>query len=730
MKKKRKSPYIAFVLLCALCVICFWGCGLKDGQAVQNVKSYSAEFMELAEITKLIPRQDSFCMVGNDIYFQASADEKAGIYRQVMEEGAQPERLPLSLQDDERIDSFCVGKTGEIYCVVVRGEDYMLRYYGSEGDLISEADITERLRGDGGIFLIKKILADENGRLYVCSGEQVYGFDEKEQFAGMVEVKDIRDICLGKDGEIYVTYGEAFRLRLAKADWYSGKPRQDGAITGNGALYTGVEGRVLYYDAQYLYEYYPDSGEKRAVCRWLDCDIDSAAICAVSALAEGSIRVITGNSYVDIQEGKPITLAILSDKETKAGQAQEKEELLIVATDEMDALLQGFVVDYNKQSDKYHLTYELVYDYNKGRDDNLALINARLVSQNSPDLMIVNYNLFQSYMNAEALEDLTPYLQKDMSVRREDYIDSVIGAFERDNGLYGIPRQFILNALVGRTSQVGGKPGWSIEEFIRYLEENPDVEFEWDGDAYGILQLCLKYGLDNYVDFDLKTCHFDEAPFKDLLLRIKALNRDNSSNADVWRELLEDGGKVMAEIGIVTFSSFQYEEMTYGDSLTIIGYPSSDGSMKCRLFPSDAISIVKNSRHKEGAWDVLKQYLLQSKRNYDFPARKAEFEEEEKQVLEKQYQREEDGSFSLDENGEKIEQPVTYYNGQPFYAMTEEEVQKVREAIAAAIPDNADAEAIKEIVMAEALEYFYDRKTLDEVIDIIQNRAQLYLSEL
>lgn len=360
----------------------------------------------------------------------------------------------------------------------------------------------------------------------------------------------------------------------------------------------------------------------------------------------------------------------------------------------------------------------------------MALLNAKILSQECPDLMIINYNLFQGYMEAGFLEDLTPYIAESEQIHREDYLDVVMAAYEQDGGVYGVPREFSLYTLMGRTAQVGDKQGWSIEEFISYLEENPDVVFEWDGDSYGILNFCLKYGIDQFVDFESRTCYFGGDEFKQLLYRIKALDR-HDSHVSNWREIVEEGGKGVFETIISNFSDIQRMETEYGDSMTILGYPSSDGTLKCRLVQLDAMGIVANSSNKDGAWDVLEQYIVYyTGKTYNFPAKKDEFEEGLRLDTEKQYQTEDDGSYSLDENGEKIEIPLIRSNGQYLYALTDEQAKKVLQAIEGTLPDNAEAAAIQEIVVMEALQYFNDKKSLDEVIDVIQNRAQLYMDEL
>ena len=61
--------------------------------------------------------------------------------------------------------------------------------------------------------------------------------------------------------------------------------------------------------------------------------------------------------------------------------------------------------------------------------------------------------------------------------------------------------------------------------------------------------------------------------------------------------------------------------------------------------------------------------------------------------------------------------------------MTQEQELQVLYAIENAVPDDVIREKIRTMVTEEALHYFLDRKSLEETVDIIQKRVQLYIEE-
>lgn len=404
-----------------------------------------------------------------------------------------------------------------------------------------------------------------------------------------------------------------------------------------------------------------------------------------------------------------------------AEETGEKQEIVLVATDRLENMLSGFIAEYNQQSEEYYITYEELFDDAAGFDSMAARLNSRLVSANCPDLVIINYNLYQIYQEAEALEDLTPYLQQSNKIDREDYLEEIMAPFEEDGGLYGIPGSFLVQTLLVRGWEGSDQRGWNIEEFLEYLEAHPEAAFEWDRNSTEVLKYCLQYGIDRYVDYENGECFFDEKEFAGLLSRIKSLSADDGQMTQIRRESAENGGALVAEISIGSFTDIVRAEIRYEGRMTHMGYPSADGTLQCRLLPGNAIGLCANGRNKEVAWDIAEQYLLYQFDDYEFPAQREKFEAllSEKTT----------GLYTVNENGIETEEPVEYYYGEPIYALTQEQAEDVLETVKAATEDNVIREDIKAFVLEEAAEYFYDRKALEEVQGTIQRKVQLYLAE-
>lgn len=86
-----------------------------------------------------------------------------------------------------------------------------------------------------------------------------------------------------------------------------------------------------------------------------------------------------------------------------------------------------------------------------------------------------------------------------------------------------------------------------------------------------------------------------------------------------------------------------------------------------------------------------------------------------------------EGNIMLDENGKPLTREL--YTARLGTVPIQEDVDAVRRLLETAEPTNLSWGNIFNIINEEAAPYFYGQKTLDEVVDIIQRRAQLCVSE-
>ncbi len=473
-------------------------------------------------------------------------------------------------------------------------------------------------------------------------------------------------------------------------------PEDRGRIYGSplGLLYdNGADG--------FLYRYGEGLASREAVLYWGDSNLSPEPddICTLSG-----DRLLVLATWLMDQEAYLLTRTAVED-------LPEKEILVFAAVNPTNAGLEQAVSEFNRQSDRYHVTLRL-YTVNEVE----TRLNASLVSSRPPDLLDLTKLDLLTYTDKQVLEDLNPYLEESDKVHEEDYLESVIGEFTIDGMLVSIPTQFSIELYSGRASQVWETPGYTMEDLMELTEEYPDCRVIDNRTLQSLLRLAYDYILERYVDWESGECRFESGEFRELM---EWMGR-NCRGVYSWeRENYEDSlweyGWPLSEQLLLEddwFSSFEtwIVPETYG--LVPVGYPSADGEVSYHMEPMDLIGIVSRSSHKEGAWEFL-EYFLTNAEVYDFPSRLDQLEQLEEEYVAK-------GTWFVYVYGEWQEIETTQEQVDGVLEMMEHMHYSVEGGARSGIID---------IILEEMGSYLSGDKTLDEVLPLIQNRAQILVNE-
>ena len=186
-----------------------------------------------------------------------------------------------------------------------------------------------------------------------------------------------------------------------------------------------------------------------------------------------------------------------------------------------------------------------------------------------------------------------------------------------------------------------------------------------------------------------------------------------------------------------------YKGMCGGD-MAYIGYPTASGRPGASFRLSQKLAMTAACREKEGAWSFLRTLLLPEEHtvNYEsltdkavFYINKAAFRNMTEQAMTPAYAVDEEGNYRLSQDGGRIEKPKRSFsinhvhNPCEIYAFTEEDYEQWMALYEAASGLNDFDSALADIITETAGACFAGDKTLDETVELIQNRASLYISE-
>ena len=415
------------------------------------------------------------------------------------------------------------------------------------------------------------------------------------------------------------------------------------------------------------------------------------------------------------------------------------------------------IVDFNKANDTYRIE---VRDYS---DQNGAIItyggaavdkigigggyefdweagmkkfNTDIISGNIPDIIQIDSNMpFDSYIAKGLLADLYPLIDKDEEIKKEDYLPNVFKALEKDGKLYSIIPSFTVMTVIGKTSVVGDRTSWTMDEMARMMRELPDgvsLFSEMTRDQF--MNYAMTLSGDSFVNYATGECHFDTDAFKRLLEMAKTfpeeINWEEIYGEDYdWSEYenqYRDNRTLLTVQYLSDFTALHYAEaVNFGERVSFIGFPGENGT-GASINITQQFAIYSKSANTEGAWAFLRYFLTEEYQDaqYNFPIKLSSLEKLQKQAQEP-YTYE-------DENGNKVEMPNTYYIGSEEIDIgypTQEEADRIMAYISGVTSIYRIDSSLMDIVNEEAGGFFAGQRSVDDVVSVIQNRVKTYLAE-
>ena|GEM_PF-1463152 len=472
-----------------------------------------------------------------------------------------------------------------------------------------------------------------------------------------------------------------------------------GSDAENLYFYTAEAAFRYSYADQTFYQLFP----------WTDVGLMGSSIFMIWRDEQGDIYA---NSYEDQSY---VRIRWKSEEELP-----RKNELTVaIVSMNSDGNLQKLVTEYNQSQDVWHVSIKAYASDAGDFEDAMTRMSADLLSNNPPDLIChANLNRLSEDLASQGyLADLRTFLQESSALSEEDFYPEILQYGSCGDLLYTIPYQFQMETLLVPASQWKGEPGWTYHEMIQYLQDHE--EYRPFRMFFLFRMYCLyRDPLDYFWDAEKKEAYFDSEEFRELLQYMKEC-QDKEAQAST-----EDRPFNIELFDSYFLGSYPRERQERGE-LVVMGYPSSDGKPRTVITGTTELSIAATSKKQEGAWTFLEFCLSQDPVKPGYVA--SQFWSN-RNVNEKIIERElalcgQDHEDVLDENGEVLH---TMYSE---HLVDQESVDVFREILANARKAPAGNSQVQQIVGEETWAYFEGQKSLEQVIDAIQGRVKLFLSE-
>lgn len=349
------------------------------------------------------------------------------------------------------------------------------------------------------------------------------------------------------------------------------------------------------------------------------------------------------------------------------------------------------------------------------------------------DIYYMEYLDLVSLAEKGVIEELTPYFECSDVVKKENMIKSVLRAGSVGEGMYYvIPRFKPTIYLVEKGYTDNGV--WSIGDYLELAEKYPDgMLSEQVTNPKNMLLNDVKMAIDNYIDWETRTCNFTDEEFVQLLERLKSYSTKSYSGMKGYTVAEQLHQKyILTKMVNLSWFPYMVEYKDMRDSLLeyceIAGMPNDGEQLKYSMIYNEIYGINAGSENKEVAWAFLEYMLsedyqasLQNMYGGDnsFPARRDVLEEslnaEIGAVPEKEF-------FHINSYTREKESGISEF--------TEEDKQIILNIVEHCYTSFAvNTGEIYNIIKEEVAYYFEGNKSAEEVAQIIQNRLSLYLME-
>ncbi len=349
---------------------------------------------------------------------------------------------------------------------------------------------------------------------------------------------------------------------------------------------------------------------------------------------------------------------------------------------------------FNETNEKYRI--EVITYPSMEYEDYYTNCAMRIMSGRGEDLFYGDMRM-EAYIEKGALVDLAPYIRRDL--KEEDYVKEVLHAYEKEGGIYGVAPYFGISALCGRKEDVGNG-NIRFEDLTGLMEKA------------GVATMMLRTPLDTlwylYCYFGMNLT--DRQELKDGILMAETYGyqggRWNFKDVKLGKDAL------FLELAMNRPNMIISMEMSYGS------FGEKIEVMPGVILYCGPVCINNASEKKEGAWEFIRFLLSEERQSrmsgesfHGLPVSRKAIADKFEANFEKEARHYEEIQVEIPLKKERY-------------------LEMVEACLKGSKPQQLgiDYDAWK-IVSEEVEAYYSGQKSLDAVLDVIESRMRIYLSE-
>ncbi|MBO4688630.1 MAG: extracellular solute-binding protein [Clostridiales bacterium] len=339
--------------------------------------------------------------------------------------------------------------------------------------------------------------------------------------------------------------------------------------------------------------------------------------------------------------------------------------------------------------------------YLKTAADLNDLLAINMLAGDGPDIILNAGDIRQIHTEAH-LVNLNNYVEGKKGINTDDYFSNVIDAAKIDGKLLFMPVSFSVSGLLVNKDDVrDDQVGFTYEEYVDFVNEKCGGNDPMVDTRLGVL--CTLFSNMSDTCIQDNTVNFDNESFRKLCEYVKKnVPEHYGYNYDF------DGNESYGGLG-----GFLQRNTYMSGKKTLVGYPSQDASGPVvSVDTSIGISAYSPSAVADGAWEFIKTCLSDEVQevvalDHTNPVSKSVFDSTARMTLEN-------------------------YNISPMsfgIAMDESVIDSYKEVLQSASVLETEDPAVLSVIREEMPAYFLDQKSLDAVLEILNNRVTTIINE-
>ena len=556
------------------------------------------------------------------------------------------------------------------------------------------------------------VLTGDN-QLYAISslGNEVYAYDEQGQEQETYVFPGIVKGCIWNEaGQNTWWYGYGTK-GICFWEIPGGKliyPEMEGVDRYGFQVTYSKDGTLLLGDMEKLYQVGPEGAEELFAFGEKDFPLDE--LYGVSWLENGGLGI-----YASLG-GEEVLLHAEEKDRASLRQKQEISLALLMPDRQMEKL----VAQYNRRNEWVHVTIESLAS-GQNKEDYRNRIQMEISAGKGPDLLSGWVIDAEDYAENGYLYDLG-----DLIKDPEAFLSATLEGGKFGGVTYGIPYTCIAYLGVFPKEITGDRLSWTPEEMMDAVEASGVEILMSQMTEMDILYLCglVDVGNRDYIDWENRVSHLEGESFQRLVRFAKKYADHGQYAHDEIGERKQNGQIAGENLAIYSPGSMDYMASCFGEKQVVpIGFPRKDGCPGIYM-QTTYLYMNKGSEKREAVEDFL-QYLLSEKAQDQYGEG-----DEHRQYLSVRCSAVRQG---ISRYNRMTEEPQKCSKSSGEYwledGLDEEQEECYLNILEQAQPENSPAYEIWSIVSEELQPYFDEKRSLEQCVEILDNRVQLYLEE-